>query len=391
MTAPFPLQGIKILDLSRALSGPYAGRMLTDLGAEVVKLEIPNGDISQAFGQKIAGRSGLFVQLNAGKRNISLDLSKPEGVDVIKRMAEQLDVVIENFRPGVLDRLGIGYEALSAINPALILLSISGFGQWGPEVGRQAYAPVMHAESGLLGRQAQLDGRAPTDIALALADSLGALHGVIGVLAALNLRHTTGTGQHIDLSMLEAMLATDDYVHYSVENFPVWAARGYPWDAPGGPIMISSDPKNLWVRLSKYADLKDPDPNAAPEQKFAERQRMIGEWIAAFTDRERLKRELEQANLAWADIRTPETVLESPSIIERNVFATVPDGGGGTRQTIRMPYRFSQASCAPQGGPARCGQDNETILRDWLGLSDEEIEELAGKGVLTGESAHDRG
>lgn len=383
--AEFPLQGTRILDLSRALSGPYAGRILTDLGAEVIKLEIPNGDISQAFGQKIAGRSGLYVQLNAGKRNISLDLSKPEGVDVIHKLAGSIDVVIENFRPGVLDRLGIGYETLSSLNPRLIMLSISGFGQWGPEVKRQAYAPVMHAESGLLGRQSGLDHREATDIALALADSLGAMHGVIGVLAALNLRHRTGSGQHIDLSMLEAMLATDDYIHYSLEDFPVWAARGYIWEAPGGSIMISSDPKNLWVRLSRYAGLKDPDPDAPNEQKFATRQTMMADWIKKFTDREELKRELENADLAWADVRNPQTILDSPSVQQRGVFATIPDGGGGSRQTIRMPYRFSDAQCEPQGGPANCGADNRAILRD-LGFSDDEITALAEQGVLTGET-----
>jgi len=158
---PLPLAGIRVLDLSRALSGPFAGRILGDLGADVVKVEMPGTDIAHGFGKTELPHSGLYTQLNAGKRNLSFDLFTPAGRDLALQLAEACDVVIENFRPGTLDRVNLGWEDLSTANPGLVMLSISGFGQTGPEAGRRAYAPVIHAEAGLLGRQAEADDREP--------------------------------------------------------------------------------------------------------------------------------------------------------------------------------------------------------------------------------------
>jgi crotonobetainyl-CoA:carnitine CoA-transferase CaiB-like acyl-CoA transferase len=206
-----PLDGLRVLDLSRAVSGPFAGRILADLGADVVRAELPGTDVTQAFGKVIRGRSGLYSHVNAGKRSIVLDLQQPGDVTRLLDLAAACDVVVENFRPGVLDRFGAGWAALSAVNPRLVMLSISGFGREGEDAGRAAYAPVIHAEAGLIGRQADITGDPPADIAFAVADALAGLHGTIAILAALRLRDRTRTGQHIDLSMLEAMLATDDY------------------------------------------------------------------------------------------------------------------------------------------------------------------------------------
>ena len=177
-------------------------------------------------------------------------------------LAAACDVVVENFRPGVLDRFGAGWAALSAVNPRLVMLSISGFGQDTHEAERAAYAPVIHAEAGLIGRQADITGDPPADIAFALADALAGLHGTVAILAALRLRDRAGTGQHIDLSMLEAMLATDDYTHYSIDEHPVRPARGEVWPAPGGPILISADRRYLWRQLKTCFGVADPDPDA---------------------------------------------------------------------------------------------------------------------------------
>jgi hypothetical protein len=183
-------------------------------------------------------------------------------------LAAACDVLVENFRPGVLDRFGAGWPALSAVNPRLVMLSISGFGREGDDAGRAAYAPVIHAEAGLIGRQADITGDPPADIAFALADALAGLHGTIAILAALRLRDRTGTGQHIDLSMLEAMLATDDYTHYSIDEHPVRSARGEVWPAPGGPILISADRRYLWRQLKTCFGVADPDPDAPLEDKL---------------------------------------------------------------------------------------------------------------------------
>jgi CoA:oxalate CoA-transferase len=364
------------------MSGPYVGRLMSDLGAEVVKVELPGTDISQAFGPRTNGHSGLYVQQNAGKRNISLDLTTDGGPMLLTRLVEQADVVVENFRPRTLTRLGVDHAALSAVNPGLIMLSVSGFGQWGPESNRQAYAPVVHAESGLLGRQAQVDGDEPRDLAMALADSVTALHGTIAVLAALRLRDLTGAGQHIDLSMFESMLATDDYTHYSLEGGEIWPARGMVYAADGGPLLVSGDPKFVWARLKDGAGLRDRDPQALPATRIADRAELVREWISSFTDRAELIAELERVGLAWAEVRTPATVMQSPTAIARDVAAQVDDRAGGTRPVIRMPYRFSAASCSPRGGAAYVGEHNAAVLADWLGMDANEVGNLEEAGVL---------
>ncbi|HCU48358.1 MAG TPA: hypothetical protein DGG94_00740, partial [Micromonosporaceae bacterium] len=297
---PHPLAGLRVLDLSRAVSGPFAGRILSDLGADVVKVELPGSDITQAFGRVTNGRSGLYSQLNVGKRSVALDLRTTEGAQRLRELVRVCDIVVENFRPGVLARLGLGWDSLSVINPALLMLSISGFGQTGPDSGRQAYAPIIHAETGLIGRQAQISGDAPADIAFAFADSLAGLHGTVALLAALRLRDQTGRGQHIDLSMFDAVLATDDYTHYSIDDHPVWAARGEVWTAPGGPILISSDRRHTWKQLGVHFGLTDPSPQAPIADRLETRAKLIAEWIASHGDRDALKRDLETSGLAWA-------------------------------------------------------------------------------------------
>ncbi len=155
----YPLSGIKVLDLSRVLAGPFAGRMLSDLGADVVKLEPPEGDVTRHWGVKRGDISGYYHQQNAGKRNIAVDLRHPKGLLIVKSLVKQADVLIENFRPDVMARLGIDYETLAEINPRLIMLSISGFGADNPDSRRAAYAPIIHAETGLIARQAAADRR----------------------------------------------------------------------------------------------------------------------------------------------------------------------------------------------------------------------------------------
>jgi CoA:oxalate CoA-transferase len=355
-----------VLDLSRALSGPFAGRILSDLGADVVKVELPGSDITQAFGKVTRGRSGLYSHLNAGKRSIAVDLRTQHGIETLLDLVVLADIVVENFRPGVLDRLGAGWNVLAAANPRLVMLSISGFGQEGPESDRQAYAPIIHAESGLIGRQADLNGDAPTDIPFALADSLSGLHGCIAVLAALRLRDRRGIGQHIDMSMLDAMLATDDYTHYSLDAQPIWSARGEIWPAPGGPILLSSDRRHIWRQLSAVHGLKEPDLGAAPDDKLATRAKLIGEWTATHPDRDALKRDLERAKLAWAEIRHAGDVLDSPSVSGRGLIITVMDDDGHERRVIRMPYRFSHAEAGPgRGVPTVGSHDPSTVLADW--------------------------
>jgi CoA:oxalate CoA-transferase len=381
---PRPLEGLRVLDLSRAISGPYVGRLLADLGAEVVKVEVPDTDITQKFGRRRHGHAGLYVQFNAGKRSVGIDLASERGAAVLRDLAGAADVVVENFRPGVLDRLGVGWDALSAGNPGLIMLSVSGFGQWGPESGRQAYAPVVHAESGILGRQAAADGAAPVDLTMALADSTTALHGTVAVLAAVILRGRTGQGQHLDISMLEAMLSSDDNVSYALEGDEFWPARGQIVDVAGGPLLISADPKFLWSRLRSRGLVADPDPEAPTEQRIAARGEVMAAWLASFGSRAEVIAALEGAGVAWAEVRTPRTVTDSPSVQARGAVAQIDDRDGGTRPVIRTPYRFSAAESGPAGGAPHLGEHNAEILGRWVGMPEEQVRALETEGALYG-------
>eukprot|EP01041_Mallomonas_annulata_P036532 gene36532-59663_t len=193
-TAQYPLANLKVLDFSRVLAGPFAGRMLSDLGADVVKVEPPDGDVTRFWGKVVGGVPGYFHQQNAGKRNISIDLRAPGAKDLVFDLVRRADILIENYRPDVMPRLGFGYDVLKAINPRLIMLSISGFGANGPESKRPAYAPIVHAEVGLLARSVRRDKLPARDLPLSVADTNASLHGLIGVLSAVILRGRTGLG-----------------------------------------------------------------------------------------------------------------------------------------------------------------------------------------------------
>ncbi len=384
MDLPRPLDGVRVLDLSRVLSGPYAGRMLADLGADVVKVEPPEGDVTRNWGEVRHGLAGFYSQQNAGKRNISVDLKAAGGPDLVARLAAVADVLIENFRPGVLARFGLGWGELSAANPRLVMLSISGFGQEGPERHRQAYAPVVHAESGLTWRNSELYGLTPTDPILSVADTNASLHGLVGVLAALHLRHTTGRGQHVDLSMLHAMLATDDYVHHVLDaNLPVVRLGGQVFEAVGGPVLVSADARYLWRQLHRVHGVADPAPqDATLEDKIALRADAMTAWIRSFDDRGELIAALEAANLAWGDVRSPAEVLDNPTVRAGGVAAEVDDRGGGTRRIVDSPYRFSDAASGLRAGAPHRGEHNAEVLDEWLGLGGDAVAALAADGVL---------
>ncbi|MFB3105543.1 MAG: CaiB/BaiF CoA transferase family protein, partial [Pseudomonadales bacterium] len=214
----YPLAHLKVLDFSRVLAGPFASRMLADLGADVVKVEPPDGDITRLWGRVIAGIPGFYHQQNAGKRNICIDLRADGAVELALELVRRADIVIENYRPDVMPRLGLGYAALQAVNPRIIMLSVSGFGQGGPESHRPAYAPIVHAEAGLLDRQARRGNIPVRDLPLSVADTNASLHGLAGILTAVIHREQTGVGQHIDIAMIDATIATDDQIHFDLED-----------------------------------------------------------------------------------------------------------------------------------------------------------------------------
>jgi crotonobetainyl-CoA:carnitine CoA-transferase CaiB-like acyl-CoA transferase len=387
MPAPKPLRDVRVLDLSRVLAGPIAGRMLADLGADVVKVEPPEGDITRGWGEVRHGLGGYYVQQNVGKRAMCVDLAKPGGPELVKRLAAKADVLLENFRPHVMAQYGLGWDALRALNPRLVMLSISGFGASSPEAHRPAYAPVLHAETGALARQAELD-RAPriTDFVLSNADTNAGLHGLVAVLAALHLRERTGEGQHIDLAMLDAMLATDDYAHFALDEHPITRGGGEVWDAPGGPILVTGEFRNLWRVLTAKCGVLDPTPEGASlAEKIRARREAAAKFYASFATRAALIAELDRVAIPWGDVRSVAQAFESPTARARGTAASVDDRAGGVRRVVQSPYRFSNAASGVAGSARYRGEDNAAVLADWIGASASEIDALEQAGVLLAE------
>ncbi len=386
----YPLEGIKVLDFSRVLAGPYAGRMLSDLGADVVKVESPEGDVTRGLGLKRGDLSGYFIQQNIGKRNICIDLKADGAAALIKDLVKVADVVIENYRPGVMDRLGIGWEALSAVNPKLVMLSISGFGQVGPERDRAAYAPVLHMETGLMARQAAVAGHELTDFSVSVADTLSSLHGLVGLLAALRFANETGRGQHVDIGMIDVVHSTDDFASFILDG--IWSKEthdgfGRIWEAPeGNKIGIAGHLKGLWHAFSRGDGLTDGAPKGASlDEKVALREQAIADHILSFASFDALTKRLDELRLAWGKVREPgKDAYAQPSVEGRGIFVDVDDGIGGTCRTVQSPYKFSDArsGVAQESRTAVRGEHNLDALSDWLGWTAEEVSQHHSKGVL---------
>ena len=385
--ASYPLSGLKVLDMSRVLAGPFAGRMLSDLGADVVKVEPPDGDITRLWGKVVAGIPGYFHQQNAGKRNISVDLRAPGARELVLDLARQADVLIENYRPDVMPRLGLGYEALREVNPRLVMLSISGFGRDGPESRRPAYAPIVHAEVGLMARAARR-GKIPNrDLPLSVADTNASLHGLVGLLSALLLRERTGFGQHIDMAMVDATIVTDDQVLYELEESE--HTQGLPndtWETGAGEILVSADFRYLWRLLTGKLGLPEPAAAGADlDTKITARREAVDRFMRDLATWDDVETAMSRMNVAWGRLRHGGALREQPTVRHRGTIAEIDDRAGATRPIPQSPYRFSNASSGVRGPAAHRGEHNGEVLGEWLGKSPADVAALADAGVLHAE------
>lgn len=376
-----PLHGVRVLDLTRVFAGPIAGRTLSDLGADVVKVEPPDGDVTRLWGRKTAGLSTYFTQQNCGKRNVCIDLNTEGGPELVAQLAEQADVLIENYRPGVMAKFGLDWGTLSARNPSLIMLSISGFGQDGPESQRAAYASIVHAEAGIL--PAPVGDEMPLDLDLSAADVLSGMHGVIAVLAALRARdtvgNTDGAGQHIDMAMMDAMTFSADIIVNVLDGARrAESINGEVWRTADGPKMVPGGLRWIWHQLATTAGLVDTTPpDADISDKITSRRRIITEFLCGLPDRAAVIAAFDTANLAWADVRDCAEVLESPTLVHRDTVVDVDDRAGGSRKVIRNPYRMSGIDFSDIGVAAFRGEHNAEVLDEWLGVVPDGIDALA--------------
>ena len=391
------LEGIRVLDFSHALAGPYCTLLLADFGAEVYKLEARTGDMGRGWGPPFSGgEASFFLALNRGKRGISIDLKQPEGLDLCLRLIERMDVLIENFRPGAMGRLGLGYEALHKRCPRLIYCSISGYGQDGPSRDEAAMDLVIQSSSGLMSITGTEEGE-PVRCGYGVTDVTSGLFAVIGILLALRARERTGAGQFVDISMLDSMLSTmsSNYASYLGSGVvPQPMGTSFPTVVPyrsfhtqDRMISIAVGSEKLWstfCRVIERPNLEahpDYESNAArirnravlePLLEGVFRQRSAADWI----DR------LQAAGIPASLVRNFQEVSEHPQCEVRQMFPVLDHPTAGRHRVTGTPVKLSETPGAPGMPAPLLGQHTAATLQELLGLDESAIAELAARGVI---------
>jgi crotonobetainyl-CoA:carnitine CoA-transferase CaiB-like acyl-CoA transferase len=395
----WPLGDVRVLDLSRVLSGPSCAKALADLGADVIKIEPPEGDLTRTAQPRTGGIPVYFAQQNSGKRCLSVDLRTPRGRDVVLRLVQASDVVVENFRPGVLDRLGLGYEQARALRPAIIYCSVTGYGQDGPSANRRAYAPVMHAELGLMELTARRRRSAPVAEAISHADLYAGLQATIAILAALRHRDRTGEGQHVDVSMAEALLQAMELTAVELaggegDRFHVFGGYNAPVLrlGDGTVVCVAGDPVSTfpaWCKAMGGEALLADERFSTHQRRDANRAAMLGE-LQSFAERFRSFEDFEavigRSGMAAGAVRTVTEAATSNWAAARGVVVDVGDASSGPLELPRSAFRFSAARAGTHGRPAHQGQHNREVLMDVLGMTEDDVTSLSEAGVL-----HERG
>ncbi len=400
MSGTGPLHGIKVLDFTRVLAGPHCTKTLRDLGAEVLKIEPPEGDGGRT-GQPILGPMSLyFAQQNAGKRAISLDLNVEEAKDVVRALCAETDVLVENFRPGTLDLFDLGYEQVRAINPSIIFVSLSGYGQTGPWRNRPAYAPTIQAESGWTDIVKRHFGETLTSMendAYNHGDVYSGIQGAVATLAALVHRERTGEGQHIDVAMTSTLLWVNDRVSYELAGIDVEgeptalsAPESPMFEMPDGThVTIAASPVSTNVFARYCAMMRRNDLQLDPRFVTAELRREhwadlhaeIRSWVLTFRTMEELEAQVSSVGLAVGTVRTVSEIAESEWAIERGAIREVDDRSGGVARMPAPPWIFGAGALPGPGLPPFQGEHNAEVLAE-LGLDPAEAERLRADGTM---------
>jgi CoA:oxalate CoA-transferase len=384
-----PLAGLRVLDFSIMLAGPYCARLLADVGADVIKIEPPEGDDMRLRTPLREGHSTYFGQLNAGKRSLALDLKNADAIALVHRLVAETDIVVENFRPGVMDRLGLGYEALRDINPRLIYCSISGYGQSGPAAERAAYAMIVHAESGFdhsLMRYAG-DRERPASGAIFVADVLGGIFGYSAIQTALVQRTRTGKGQRIDVALMDCML---NLLVYELQEaqFPIRSPRPTygPVRTRDGDILIAPVTPRNFAALCEVTGQReladDPRFKTLPARgaNWTAMMQVIETWTERHTVGECIAA-LDRAGVPCAEYREPGAALADPHLRQRGVFTTVTDGAGEF-VGVNAPWKMSEGDTPIGRDVPAIGAHRDEVLSRALGLSAGAIAELVAAGAF---------
>ncbi|WP_288255161.1 CaiB/BaiF CoA-transferase family protein [uncultured Hydrogenophaga sp.] len=392
-----PLAGLKVVELGQLIAGPFAGKTLADFGADIVKIEPPGaGDPLRKWRLLKDGTSVWWQVQSRSKKSLALDLRTPEGQDIVRRLAAESDVLIENFRPGAMEGWGLGPEELQAINPRLIVLRISGYGQTGPYRNRPGFGVVAEAMSGLRHLTGE-PGRVPVRVGISLGDTLAALHGVIGILLALQHRHDTGLGQVIDVALYEAVFncmesLLPEYSAFGAIRGP--AGSALPGIAPtnaylckdGGYALIAGNGVSIFRRLMSLIGRDDlaKDPaladNAGRVARVEELDQVIGEWTRHRTVDEVLA-DLDAASVPAGRIYTIEDIAKDPHYQARGMLEKLQMEDGTELSVPGVVPKLSLSPGSRERAAPRLGQDTKQVLRE-VGLAEDQIQQLIERGIV---------
>jgi crotonobetainyl-CoA:carnitine CoA-transferase CaiB-like acyl-CoA transferase len=397
VTAEQPLKGVRVLDLTRVLAGPYCAMLLGDMGAEVIKVEEPGkGDDTRGWPPFAGGESTYFMSVNRNKKSITLNLKAPEGREILKKLAKRSDVVLENFRTGTMEKLGLGYATLARLNPRLVYCAISGFGESGPESHRGGYDLIVQAESGVMDLTGFPDGP-PVKVGNSIADLVAGMSGAHGVTLALLARQKTRRGQKVEIAMLDVMASLLTYqagMYLNANRTPARRGNEHPsivpyevFKAADGYLALGVANNSLWERCC--AALERPelakDARYATEAARVENRGtlvpLLNQVLGARTGEDWMKR-LEAVGVPAGRIRTVPEVCESEHLRARGMLVALPHAKAGTVKMMGVPIRLHGTPGKARTAAPVLGADTAAVLTRVLGFRRADVQRLRKAGVL---------
>lgn len=392
------LSDITVLDLTRVLSGPYAAMMLADMGARVIHVEMPGrGDDSRAFGPFTKGESGYFMSVNRNKEGITLNLKSPDGKKILKQLIKKADVIVENFKPGTMEKLGLGYDVMNQINPQIIYAACSGFGHTGPYSKRPAYDGVVQAMGGIMSITSAVEGGEPTRVGASIGDIAAGIFTASGILAALHYRDKTGEGQMVDVSMLDCQVAILENAlsrYFISGNVPQPVGNRHPTVTPfetfkcadGQYLMISIGNDKLWAEFCKIADRVElaDDPrfitNADRTVNYRQIKPICDEIMAEKTAAE-WSALLEAFAIPFTPINTIDKVAADPQVLAREMIIEVDHAVAGKTKFAGIPIKLSKTPGKIRKAAPVLGENTVSVLHE-LGYDDEAIASMREEGTI---------
>jgi CoA:oxalate CoA-transferase len=394
-----PLNGIRVIDLTQVLFGPFATMLLGDMGAEIIKIERPEiGDIARGNGPVVNGVSTYFLSLNRNKKSVSLNLSTNPGVDVLLKLIKTADVLIENYKPGTMKKLGLDYETVRKINPGIIYISGSGFGQYGPYAGKPAYDVVVQAMGGAMSITGE-EGGPPVRPGVSYGDIAAGLFLCIATLAALEERHKSGQGQYVDISMLDCQVTVQEnaFVRYlNTGEIPRALGTRHPVMTPfqafptqDGYIAVAlrggvNDQWPLFCAAIDRVDIIDDTrftDGWARTQNYKELEPILNAVMKTRTTQKWME-ELEKAGIPCGPVNNIAQVASDPQIAARDMIATVHHPKAGDFKVVNSPFKFSRTPCKIERISPELGEHTEDVLRELLGMTPKEISRLKDSGAI---------